>query len=87
LYTNRKTLKTLTTDLVAKYGKNSLLYRINKIPAIIAYTAYVFWGIKLELNQIRFEKSWWAFPFFIFMVEYLTGIICLAYIANLIITK
>lgn len=48
------------------------------------YTNYIFWGLKLSLEKIRLNNGWliaWI------IVQYVIGIICLAYIANVIITK
>ncbi len=57
---------------------------IKRIPIIILYTAFIFWGLKLDLKELELRK-----PLFlgIVIVEYVIGIICLAYIANYIITK
>lgn len=71
--------------LERKWGK--LQYKMHKMPAIMAYTAYVFWGIKLDLGELKFEKSWWLLSFVVFMIQYISGVVCLAYIVNLIITK
>jgi hypothetical protein len=71
-----------------KFRKNGLvLHKLHKIPAILAYSSYVFWGIKLDVSELKFEKWRWPWIFLILMIEYLAGIVCLAYIANLIITK
>ncbi len=48
------------------------------------YTGFIFWGLKLDLKDLKLTL-WWALLIIIF--EYSVGIICLAYIANYIITK
>lgn len=82
--------KKLENRLAEKYKwgkKGSLTYRINRIPAIVAYSAYIFWGWKLDMSQFKFDDKWWVVPFTIIIAQYLSGIICLAYIVNLIVTK
>lgn len=48
------------------------------------YTGYIFWGIKLKLENIKLSNVSLAL-WIIF--QYIVGIICLAYIANIIITR
>ena len=57
---------------------------IIRIPAIFLYTAFVFWGFKLDLKELEIKK-----PLFmaILIGQYIIGLVCLAYIANYIISK
>jgi hypothetical protein len=57
------------------------LYRI---PVIFLYTAFVFWGLKLDLKELEIKKPLYMI---ILIGQYVTGLICLAYIANYIISK
>jgi hypothetical protein len=57
---------------------------IFKTPSVLLYTAFIFWGLKLDLKELKI-KNWWALILVVF--EYTIGVICLAYIANYIITK
>jgi hypothetical protein len=56
---------------------------IARIPYVFLYTCYIFWGWKLDINSISLHKKG-LFAYVIF--QYLVGIVCLAYIANLVIT-
>lgn len=51
---------------------------------VFIYTSFIFWGVRLDLKELRLNL-WWALLVIIF--EYSIGVICLAYIANYIITK
>lgn len=58
-----------------KYSKN--------IVYIFLYTSYIFWGWKLEISNIRIHRVVW---FGYVLLQYLVGLICIAYIANIVIT-
>lgn len=55
-----------------------------ELPYIFLYTGYIFWGWKLDMHAISVNRIG-LFSYVLF--QYLVGIVCLAYIANLIITK
>lgn len=57
---------------------------LKRIPVIFLYTAFVFWGLKLDLKELEIKK-----PIFmsLLIIQYVIGLICLAYIANYIISK
>lgn len=57
---------------------------IIRIPAIFLYTAFVFWGLKLDLKELELKKPLYMT---ILIGQYITGLVCLAYIANYIISK
>lgn len=57
---------------------------IIRIPAIFLYTAFVFWGLKLDLKELELKKPLYMT---ILIGQYVTGLVCLAYIANYIISK
>jgi hypothetical protein len=58
--------------------------RIDHALAVALYTGYIFWGIKLDLKDIQLKNRWIVL---LIIGQYITGIICLAYIANFIITE
>lgn len=72
-------------DRISRNRRNRRwLYYIARIPAIFIYTSYVFWGLKLDLKEVEIRKPVF---FAILIIEYLMGLICIAYIANYIISK
>ena len=48
------------------------------------YTGFVFWGVKLSIDKLKIKNVYLA-VWIIF--QYSAGVICLAYLANYIITK
>jgi hypothetical protein len=83
--------KEFEEKLSNKYGryewastKNKIKSKIDRFPAIILYTSYIFWGLKLDVKEIQLKKP---LIFLIFMLEYLIGLVCLGYIANYIIAR
>lgn len=57
---------------------------IFRIPVIFLYTAFVFWGLKLDLKELEIKKPLYMT---ILIGQYIVGLVCLAYIANYIISK
>jgi hypothetical protein len=57
---------------------------LKRIPVIFLYTAFVFWGLKLDLKELEIKKPLYMT---ILIGQYITGLVCLAYIANYIISK
>ncbi|MBO9202618.1 MULTISPECIES: hypothetical protein [Niastella] len=51
---------------------------------ILIYTGFIFWGLKLDFKELELRK-----PLYLLIVifQYIIGLICLAYIANYVITK
>jgi hypothetical protein len=69
--------------IYVRQGRKFLIF-MARIPAVIIYTSYLFWGLKLDLKDLQIRK----FLFFgILIFEYSVGIVCIAYIANYIISK
>lgn len=66
------------------HNTNTLKTTIVKTPIVLLYTAFIFWGFKLDLKEIKI-KNWFSISLII--LEYTIGIICLAYLANYIISK
>lgn len=75
----------LDSKLMDKYGsikgKKAIKYRLYKTPLILIYTAYVFWGLKLDFKDVSIKIG-----LVLLLTEYIAGLICLAYIANYLIT-
>jgi len=72
-----------------RINQNVLDYKIFKLitlrmAGVLLYTAFIFWGLKLDVKELVIKK-WWAIILIVF--EYSIGVVCLAYIANFIITK
>jgi len=73
------------TDQAAEFKQaRGLLFFLLRVPAVFVYTFYLFWGVRLEIKEMEVRNP----PVFaILIIEYVSGLICLAYIANFIITK
>lgn len=64
--------------------ENYKTYRLEYIFYCLVYTSFIFWGINLKLDKIKLNNK----GLFIYLImQYVFGIICLAHIANIIITK
>jgi hypothetical protein len=63
---------------------NKVKIAIYTIPCILLYTAFIFWGLKLDVKDLK-VKHWLSLTLII--VEYSVGIICLAYLANYVLSK
>ena len=80
--------KEFDKDLRGRMGyltqRKKLSFYLARIPAIVVYSGYIFWGLKLDLKELKLRK-----PLFygILLIEYIAGLVCLAYIANYIISK
>jgi len=55
-----------------------------QIPGTFLYTTYIFWGLKLDLKKVEI-KNWWAI--LLILVQYVLGVVCVAYLANYVISK
>lgn len=58
--------------------------RMLNVAYCFIYTGFIFWGLKLSPEKIRVSRLGYSI-YLIF--QYLVGLVCLAYIANIIITK
>ena len=61
-----------------------VLSTVYQIPGTFMYTAYLFWGLKLEIKELKL-KNWWAIA--LILTQYVCGVVCLAYLANYVISK
>jgi len=60
-----------------------------QIPYSLFYTALIFFGLKFDLDQLKYQnnlKGIGIFSLLYFFVVYIAGLICLGYLANFIIT-
>ncbi len=85
LYNGYRIVEFITADqrITDKYPQR-WQYQIVKMVLCMVYTGYIFWGVKLSVDKIKLSNltvTLWI------ITQYVTGIICLAYIANVIITK
>lgn len=64
--------------------KRGILIFINRIPGVFLYTGYLFWAVRLDIHNLEIRKP---FAFTLLILEYVSGIICLAYIANYILGR
>lgn len=69
--------------LNSKYRNSQLKLIWKKTPYVIIYTCMIFWGIRLEREKVGIDNFG---IFFYIIVQYVGGLICLAYIANWIIS-
>lgn len=65
-------------------GRNWLIRGLAYFFYCLVYTAFIFWGLNLKIDKIKLSNK----GLFAWIIgQYVIGIICLAYIANIIITK
>jgi hypothetical protein len=50
----------------------------------LLYTTFIFWNLRLEWKEIR-TRHYWLVLYVI--LQYIVGLVCLSYLANLILTK
>ncbi|WP_419788522.1 hypothetical protein [Mucilaginibacter sp. SP1R1] len=67
-----------------KHRENSCKRRITRIPGVFLYTAYLFWGLNLDLSKLELKHF---LTIALIVLEYVSGVVCIAYIANYVITK
>jgi len=74
----------MNKELLSKYKKQKFKFFFLKGAYCLIYTSFLFWGLKLDIEKLNIKNI----PLFIYiMVQYICGIICLAYVANLILSK
>ncbi len=76
-------IKAQYDNIARKYYSNTIVQKILNSLYCLVYTCYIFWGIKLDYLKLNIKTP--AFVWIIF--QYISGIVCLAYIANYIITR
>jgi hypothetical protein len=73
----------VNSSLEKKYASSQVRLALFKAPYVFLYTCYIFWGLRLDINNLGIHRIW---LFGYILTQYVTGVICLAYLANLIIT-
>ena len=79
-----KKFKEIDDEQKRKYLDNPIKGQLMRIPYVALYTGYIFWGLKLEKDNIN-VKHLGMFSYV--LIQYVTGVVCLAYIANLIVMR
>ena len=80
-------LKDLAEVVIAK---NVILQRIKTLPIAFFYTGLIFFGLKFSTENLKYKENligWRFFNLVYFFVIYLGGLVCLGYMANLILSK
>lgn len=67
-----------------KYRNKPLLIEILSFFICIIYTFFIFWGLKLNFEKLKVAHVGFTI---LILTQYIIGIVCLAYIANIIIAK
>lgn len=65
-------------------GRSWRVYHRRYVYLVIVFTSNVFWGLKLDIKDITI-KYWGAL--FLLTVQYLVGLICVAYLISFILVK
>lgn len=73
----------VNSSLKKKFSSSQARLLIAKIPYVFLYTSYIFWGLRLDINNLGIHKIG---LFGYVLLQYVTGVVCLAYLANWIIT-
>jgi len=63
---------------------------LKKIPISVYYTSIIFFVISISLNRLKYRENLKGFNclwLFYFAIMYLTGLVCLGYLVNYVITK
>lgn len=72
----------VNADINDKYP-NRFRRTLVKSPYIFLYTSFIFWGLSLKIDNLGIHRIG---LFSYVLLQYIVGVVCLAYIANLIIT-
>jgi hypothetical protein len=87
------TVNVYIADNINEWRNETLGSRISKffksIPFSLFYTAQIFFGFKFDVDKLNYKENlqgWKIFNLIYFFIIYLGGFICLAYMANYIIT-
>ena len=70
------------------YKEINISFFFIKIYLSLLYTGFIFFGVKFTLERLRYSEKltiWKLIGLFYFMIMYLSGLVCLGYLANYII--
>ena len=79
-----KFISKTSEKLGQRYNPRPIIAIFYQLPGIFLYTAFLFWGLKLDLKEIEIKKNG---AIILIICQYLLGVICLAYLANYVISK
>ena len=85
VYTNQK----IEELWVSRQSKNMVNKMFNSFWFSLFYTALIFFGLKFDLDKLKYKENligWKKLNLLYFFTIYLGGFVCLAYLANYIIT-
>ena len=70
-------------------AKNVILQRIKIVPIAFFYTGLIFFGLKFSTENLKYKENligWRFFNLVYFFVIYISGLVCLGYLANFILS-
>lgn len=74
---------------VAVTAKNVIFHRIKILPIAFFYTGLIFFGLKFTTENLKYKENligWRFFNLVYFFVIYISGLVCLGYLANFILS-
>ncbi len=87
------TRRVYEADKINEYWEEVTGSKLSKffksIPFSLFYTAEIFFGFKFDLNRLKYKENlqgWKIFNLVYFITIYLSGLVCIAYLANYVIT-
>lgn len=69
--------------------KNKLIIYLKIFPQSAFYTGLIFFGIKFNINNLKYKENlsnWGIFNLVYFFLIYLSGLVCLGYLVNFILS-
>lgn len=64
--------------------RNTVLHLASYVYGSLAYTSFVFWGLKLDLHSLKLRFN---LGFFLLILQYMVGLVCVAYIIGIVVVK
>lgn len=66
------------------WNRNVIKYKLNYVFGIFIYTGYIFWGIRLDIHDVKIHRQW----LFVYLLgQYLIGLLFVANIINFLVVK
>lgn len=66
------------------WGGRVIKYDLNYIFGIFIYTGFIFWGIRLDIHDVKIHRQW---LFTYLLIQYLIGLLFVANIINFLVVK
>ena len=79
-------IKNFVAEITAK---NVIFHRIKTLPIAFFYTGLIFFGLKFTTENLKYKENligWRFFNLVYFFVIYISGLVCLGYLANFILS-